>query len=196
MNELIRLLTYGNKENATPLDRSSGKFVWRPSLVSKFGDGVIEVYGKTLVAISGSNTIEVNLNLAEMVRLDVEQLKRIIVSHYSSTHKVVFIESKSKPGYIAYNCSIGFYYRENFNTDVVILPTGTDWKIHKENYRGCIEFCERYMARSDGFVNPKSFLIKKCYSCYRPYILEYDTLKRVSDCDQYLADVCCNCRNT
>lgn len=191
MNSLARILSYIS--TGMPLDKSSGIFVWSSSLVNKFGDGVLQAYGKTLAAFYDGNVIEINLNNAEIVRLDTEYVKKLFKLYFGDTHKLIFIQCSSVAGYVAYNCSVGFYYRETLNNDVIILPTGANWIIHKPNYRECVELCERYLIRSDNFMDYKSFILRRCDNCYRPYILDYDMLKHQSG-KRTMFSRCCNCQ--
>lgn len=173
-----------------PLDFSSGIFNWKSALVSNFGDGVLQAYGKTLAAFCNGVAIDVNLNVAEIVRLDTEYLKKLFKLYFDNTHEIKFIQCTLTVGYLAYNCSVGFYYRETLNNDVIILPTGADWVLHKANSKECIELCNRYRCRDDCFVNNKSFILRRCDSCNRPFIVEYNDLKNTSKCMQLNM---CNC---
>lgn len=113
-----------------------------------------------------------------------------VLQAYDNTHEIKFIQCTLTVGYLAYNCSVGFYYRETLNNDVIILPTGADWILHKANSKECIELCNRYRCRDDCFVNNKSFILRRCDSCNRPFIVEYNDLKNTSKCMQLNM---CNC---
>lgn len=188
MSDLTRLLYL--IQTGMPLEISSGIFDWVPSMCNINGDGFIKAYNKPLAALYDGTMLEVDLNIAEIIRLDTQEVRKLFTDTFGDSRKLIFIQQNSDRGFLAYERLKGFFFTQFESNSIVHLETGSPFILHKANADACISLCTQKIISSGNFVKPGTFCLKQCDTCGLLYLLEYESLRRYISSSSFICAKC------